>query len=71
MHITSVPPTEVRMKAYLITTGTVFALIVVAHIARMFAEPSEMKEPSFLALTILAAGFSAWGFGLVRKTRNS
>jgi hypothetical protein len=59
------------MKAYLITTGTVFALIAVAHVARMIAESSQMREPWFVALTLLTAGFSVWAFSLVRKTRNS
>jgi len=59
------------MKAYLITTGTVFGLIVVAHVWRLTAEPSQLKEPGFLALTLVAAGLSAWAFGLVRKTAHS
>jgi len=59
------------MKAYLITTGIVFALIVVAHAWRMTAEPSHLKEPGFLALTLVAAGFCFWAFSLVRKTTNS
>ena len=59
------------MKAYLITTGTVFALIVLAHVWRMTAEPSQMREPWFVALTLVAAGFSVWAFSLVRRTANS
>jgi len=57
------------MKAYLITTGTVFGLIVIAHVWRITAEPSQMKEPWFVALTLVAAAFSGWAFSLVRKTR--
>jgi hypothetical protein len=30
--------TESQMKAFLITTGTVFGLIVIAHLARVHAE---------------------------------
>jgi hypothetical protein len=59
------------MRAYLITTGAVFALIVIAHAWRMTAEPSHMKDPGFLALTLVAAGFAFWAFSLVRKTANT
>ena len=55
------------MKAYLITTGTVFGLIVIAHLWRISAEPSQIKEPWFVVLTLLAAAFSGWAFSLVRK----
>jgi len=47
------------MKAYLITTGTVFGLITAAHIWRMFAEGSHLATDAvFLLLTVLAAGLS-------------
>ena len=59
------------MKAYLITTGTVFALIVVAHAWRVTAEPCHVKEPGFLALTLVAAVLCFWAFSLVRKTTDS
>ncbi len=56
------------MKAYLITTGSVFALIALLHIARMFAEPGLLKrEPEFIALTLFAGGLSVWGWCLLRK----
>ena len=44
------------MKAYLITTGTVFGLITVAHLWRAFAEGSRVAtDPFFLLLTALSA----------------
>jgi hypothetical protein len=56
------------MKAYLITTGTVFGLITVAHIARFFAEGSRLlTEPLFLLLTALAAGLCAWAWTLLKR----
>ncbi len=56
------------MKAYLITTGTVFALIVVAHIARMAAEGGHLfREPSFLLLTLFAAALSVWAWRLLAR----
>jgi hypothetical protein len=56
------------MKAYLITTGIVFALITLAHILRVFAEgPRLAKDPFFILLTLLAAGLSVWAWRLLRS----
>ena len=57
------------MKAFLITVGTVFGLVVVAHVARMVAEPRMAGEPWFLGLTLAAAALSAWAWWLVWKSR--
>jgi len=57
------------MKAFLITAGTVFGLVVVAHVARLVAEPGMAKEPWFLALTLVAAALSVWAWRLVWKSR--
>ena len=60
------------MKAYLITTGTVFALITMAHIFRMFVEGSHLvKEPVFLLLTLLAATLSFWAWCLLARSSRS
>jgi hypothetical protein len=57
------------MKAYLITTGIVFALITVAHILRVVAEgPRVAKDPVFSLLTLLAAGLSVWAWRLLRSS---
>ena len=57
------------MKAYLVTTGIIFALITLAHILRMFAEgPRLAKDPFFLLLTFLAAGLSVWAWRLLRRS---
>ena len=43
------------MKCYLITTGTVFALITLMHFWRMIGENHRLAtDPFFLALTVLA-----------------
>jgi tellurite resistance protein TehA-like permease len=58
------------MTAYLITTGTVFGLITLAHIWRIAQEGSRLlTEPGYLLLTIAAAGLSAWAWVLLRKQR--
>jgi protein-S-isoprenylcysteine O-methyltransferase Ste14 len=56
------------MKAYLITTGSVFALVVLAHVARMIAEPRLVREPTYLLLTLAAAVLSAWSWRLLRRS---
>jgi hypothetical protein len=54
------------VKAYLATTGTVFGLIVVAHIWRAIAEgPAIVKNPVFILLTVAAAALSAWAWRLL------
>jgi hypothetical protein len=60
------------MKAYLITTGTVFGLITLAHVYRMYVEgPRLAKEPVFLLLTFLAAGLSLWAWLLLGRSSRS
>jgi hypothetical protein len=49
------------MRAYVVTTGFIFALIVAAHIWRMIAEsPSLATDPAYLALTLAAGLLAAW-----------
>lgn len=55
------------MKAYVMTTGVIFALITIAHIMRIVAEPRVATEPFFIFLTVLSAGLSAWGFFVLRR----
>ena len=55
------------MKTYVMTTGTIFALIALAHVARLFAESTRLaRDPFFVALTLVSAGLSVWAFRLVR-----
>jgi hypothetical protein len=57
------------VRAYLITTSILFALIVVAHIARVFAESTAvMRDPWFVGLTLLAIGMCGWGLRLLRQS---
>jgi hypothetical protein len=56
------------MKAYLITTGTVFGLITLAHLSRVYVEgPRLAKEPGFVLLTFLAAALSFWAWRLLPR----
>ncbi len=57
------------MKAYLITTGTVFGLITLAHLWRIAVEGSRLaKEPVFLLLTVAAAALCVWAWSLLRRS---
>lgn len=54
------------MKAYTMITGTIFGLIALAHGARFYAEGSRLlKDPVFIALTVLALGLCVWAWKLV------
>ena len=54
------------MKAYLITTGTVFGLITVAHVVRIVVEgPRLATDPIFVLLTLAAGGLSLWAWRLL------
>ena len=60
------------MKAYLITTGSVFGILTVAHIWRMISESHALaREPWYLAITALSAAFCVWAFRLVRSVPRS
>jgi len=56
------------MKAYIITTGTIFGLIFVAHICRMFVEPHHVAtDPVYIALTAVAAALCLWACRLLKS----
>jgi dolichyl-phosphate-mannose--protein O-mannosyl transferase len=55
------------MKAYIITTGIVFALIAIAHVVHIAMERSVLREPTFLVLTVLAVALSVWAFVVLRR----
>ena len=55
------------MKAYLVTTGTVFGLITLAHIWRVMAESTALaRDPWYILITLLTAAFCVWAFRLLR-----
>ena len=55
------------MKAYIITTGLIFALITIAHLARMVTETHVLTEPLYLLLTILSAALAIWAVVVLRR----
>jgi hypothetical protein len=55
------------VKAYAITTGTVFALIFAAHLWRaVVTGPALAKNPTFLLTTAAAAALVLWAWRVVR-----
>jgi hypothetical protein len=56
------------MKAYVVTTGIIFALLVAAHVLRVAEEGFQLAQnPGFVLITALAAGLSLWAWRLLRK----
>jgi hypothetical protein len=64
------------MKTYLITTGTLFALVAVAHLLRTIAEwPRLTTDPGFIlegpGLGVLAGAIGFWAWRLLRTPARS
>lgn len=58
------------MKAYLISTGMVFALLVVAHMARVALEGTRLlTEPDFVLATIVPACLGVWAWRLLKQLK--
>jgi len=59
------------MKAYVLTTCIVFALIVIAHVARVFEEgPRLLVSPPFVLTSLLAIALFVWSVLLFRKLQH-
>lgn len=58
------------MKAYVVVTGIVFALLAVAHIARIVMEGAQVLfEPIFLFTSIASIGLVLWAIILIDRAR--
>jgi hypothetical protein len=56
------------VKAYVMTTGAVFGLIVVAHIWRAVAEGlSIAANPLYILLTVAAAALALWAWRVLKS----
>ena len=59
------------MKAYLATTGALFALVTVAHVARTVSERMRFPDPGYLlegpGLGVLAGALCFWAVVLFRR----
>jgi hypothetical protein len=54
------------MKAYVVTTGSIFGLIVVAHVWRILEEGSHLMDLPYIALTVLSAALCLWSCRVLR-----
>jgi hypothetical protein len=60
---------EIPMRAYVITTGIVFATLVAVHVLRAIEEgPQLLKEPPFILTTLAAAALFVWAMSLLRRS---
>jgi hypothetical protein len=58
------------MKAYVITTGAVFALLTLTHLLRIIVEwPHVVREPIFMLTTIAAGALCFWAWRLLRLSK--
>jgi hypothetical protein len=59
------------MRLYVIVTGIIFALVVIAHAARMITEDAKLaSDPIYLLITACAAGLSLWSWLVLRRSRS-
>jgi len=59
------------MKAFLATMGSVFGLVVVAHVVRVGVEPHLVRDPWFWLITVVAGALSLWAWLLLWRSRRS
>jgi len=57
------------MRAYVMTTGIIFALLVVAHAWRIVVEPHLWHDPWWFLITGAALALAVWAFSLMRGGR--
>jgi uncharacterized membrane protein len=55
------------MKAYVLTTGVIFGLLTIAHIARVVIERHLAADPIFIVFTLLSAALCFWAWRVFRR----
>jgi hypothetical protein len=58
------------MKAYVMTTAVIFALLVAAHIWRVTLESHLATDPGFITTTIIAVLLAVWAARLAWRLRS-
>jgi uncharacterized membrane protein len=59
------------MRAYVLTTGSLFGLIAVVHVWRMIVEPHVATHVWYVVLTLAAAALSLWAWRVLRLQAQS
>jgi hypothetical protein len=55
------------VKAYVVTTGTIFATLTLAHVWRVVEEGSRLaKSPAFVFITLGSAALAVWAWRMAR-----
>ena len=54
------------MKAYVGTTGAIFLLVTLAHVARMVSETRFASQPWYLLITAFSLALGVWAVWLLR-----
>ena len=56
------------MRAYVLTTGVIFGLLVVAHLWRIVVEaPALARDPGYLLITLASALLGLWAGRLLLR----
>lgn len=56
------------MKLYVVVTGSAFALLFIAHVARIAVEGWQVaRSPVFIITTIISLGICLWAVHLYRQ----
>jgi uncharacterized membrane protein len=57
------------VRAYIIITGLIFALMFAVHVARVWAESTDVltREPIVAATAVVSLGLAVWAFLLLRR----
>ena len=60
------------MRTYVMVSGAMFVLLVLAHVARLLFEGVMVAfQPVFAASTVLGVGMSVWAWYLLRRKKTS
>jgi hypothetical protein len=59
------------MKAYILTTGSLFGLLAIVHIWRMVVESGAAKEPWVVGMTVLSVVLCVWAGRLLKTFRST
>ena len=58
------------VRSYVIATGIIFALMFIAHVARVFAEGTGiLREPMIIVTSLLSLGIAIWAVVLLKRPR--
>ena len=56
------------MRAYVMTTGTIFGLVTLAHVWRMVEERQLATTPWYIAITAASAALAVWAWWVRKRS---